>query len=51
MTGNKKAAGVYRPLTTSELFSTLYFTRIYYPKKVIVYRIAPWLFLMGVLHG
>ena len=51
MTNNKKADGVCKPQTALKSFSALH----YNPKKTLlkatVYKLAPWLFLVGVLHG
>jgi hypothetical protein len=53
MTNNKKAAGDGIPqaaLTTFSFYSC-HFNRIHKRLKTVVYRLAPWLFFLGVLHG
>lgn len=53
MTDNKKAAGVGKPqaaLTTFSFYSR-YFNQIHKRLKTVVYRLAPWLFFLGALHG
>lgn len=53
MTGNKKAAGDGDPqaaLTTFSFYSR-HFNRITKRLKTAVYRLAPWLFFLGALHG
>lgn len=51
MTDNKKAAPVGQLGTASKSFSECHFTLIPYRIKATVYRLAPWLFFMGVWHG
>jgi len=51
MTGNKKAAGVGEPQATSKSFSDCHCNPIHDGLKATVYRLAPWLFFVGVLHG
>ncbi|MGZ4993411.1 MAG: hypothetical protein ACXV8U_12900 [Methylobacter sp.] len=53
MTDNKKAAGVGKPeaaLTTFSFYNR-YFNRIPKHLKTAVYRLAPWLFFLGMLYG
>ncbi len=51
MTDNKKAAPVGQLATASKLFQANHSNPIHYRLKAVVYRLAPWLFFMGVLHG
>jgi hypothetical protein len=53
MTDNKKAAGVGKLQAALNTFSFYdrYFNRIPKHLKTVVYRLAPWLFFLGVLHG
>jgi len=51
MTNNKKAAPVGKLATALKLFQANYFNPIHYRLKAVVYRLAPWLFFVGVLHG
>jgi hypothetical protein len=51
MTDNKKAAGVSKPQATLTSIYSCYFSPIPNRLKVAVYRLAPWLFFLGMLHG
>jgi hypothetical protein len=51
MTDNKKAAPVWQLDTTSTSFCDCHFTLILNRIKAAAYRLALWLFFVGVLHG
>lgn len=53
MTDNKKAAGVGKPQAalTSFSFYSRHFNLIPKRLKTAVYRMAPWLFFLGAMHG
>ena len=51
MTNNKKAAEVGKPQTALKSFSALHYNPKKTRLKATVYKLAPWLFFMGVLHG
>jgi hypothetical protein len=51
MTDNKKAAGVGEPQAASQSFQASHSNPIHYRLKATVYRLAPWLIFIGVLHG
>ena len=52
MTHNKKkATGAGEPQVTSKSFHTHHSNPIIGRIKAAVYRLAPWLFFVGVLHG
>ncbi len=51
MTDNKKAAPVWQLEAASKSFYASHSNPIRYRLKATVYRLAPWLFFMGVLHG
>lgn len=51
MTDNKKAAPVWQLEAASKTFNNCYFTPILRIMVTAVYRLTPWLFLLGVLHG
>ncbi len=51
MIDNKKAAGVGKPQAASKSFQANHSNPIYYRVKAAVYRLAPWMYFMGVLHG
>jgi hypothetical protein len=51
MTDNKKATGVGEPQAASKSLNESYITLIGYRIKTMIYRLAPWLCFMGVLHG
>jgi len=51
MTNNKKAAGVGEPQAALKSFHANHSNPIHYRLKATVYRLAPWLFFMGALHG
>ena len=51
MTNNKKAAEVGKPQTASKINIAFHYNPIKTCLKATVYKLAPWLFLVGVLHG
>jgi hypothetical protein len=51
MTTNEKATGVGKPQAASKSLIANHCNLIHYRLKATVYRLAPWLFFMGVLHG
>lgn len=51
MTDNKKAAGDGVPQAALTTFCGCYSNPIIKRLKAAVYRLAPWLFFLGVLHG
>lgn len=51
MTDNKKAAGVGKPQAALHQIQHVDFTPFPRRIKVSAYRLAPWLFFVGVLHG
>ena len=51
MTDNKKAAGDGVPQAALNIFCGCHSNLIIKRLKVAVYRLAPWLFFLGVLHG
>jgi hypothetical protein len=51
MADNKKAAGNGVPQAALNTFYSCNFNSIPYCFKVTAYRLAPWLFFLGVLHG
>ncbi|MEI8572633.1 hypothetical protein J0667_11830 [Methylomonas sp. WH-1] len=51
MTDNKKAAPVWQLGTASKSFCECHFTQVSRRVKAAIYKLAPWLFFMGVLHG
>lgn len=51
MTDNKKAAPVGKLATASKSFQASHSNPIHYRLKATIYRLAPWLFFVGVLHG
>jgi len=51
MTDNKKATGVGEPQAASKSFQAKHSNPIRYHLKATVYRLAPWFFFVGALHG
>ena len=51
MIDNKKAAGEGVPQAALNTLCGCYFNPIINQLKAAVYRLAPWLFFLGVLHG
>jgi hypothetical protein len=51
MTDNKKAAVVGKPQAASKSFCDCHSNPIHCHLKATVYRLAPWLFALGVFHG
>jgi hypothetical protein len=51
MNGNKKATGDGVPQAALNIFFGCHSNPIIKRLKVVVYRLAPWLFFLGVLHG
>lgn len=51
MVDNRQAAGESKPQTASTSYFNVYFTQLCYWLKVSVYCVAPWLMLLGRLHG
>jgi hypothetical protein len=51
MTDNKKATGAGKLQAASKSFSNGHFNPVGCRIKATIYRLAPWLFFVGVLHG
>ncbi|WP_367155697.1 hypothetical protein [Methylomonas sp. HYX-M1] len=51
MTGNKKPQEVGEPQAASKSFSDGNFNQFLHRIKAAIYKLAPWLFFMGVMHG
>jgi hypothetical protein len=50
MMDNKKAAGVSEPRAASKSFCECHFNPIINRIKAAIYRLAPWLALLGALY-